>query len=303
MDIFYTYIDETGSLISNATSLPNPLISGSQTITVDVINPLNAVCAASTTIDFVVNPLPGFSIETPQIVCSSDPNFTIVLDPLEDNSTETYTYEWVNDTGISLSTDETLTVSTPGTYFIILTKTDGTGCSRTRDVFVNASELATITQDDITIIDISDNNTITINETNLGLGDYEYALDDEFSSYQDEPFFDRIKGGIHTLFVRDKNGCGTTSIDISVIDYPNFFTPNGDGFNDSWQILGINAQFQPQSDIYIFNRYGKLLKQLNPLSNGWDGTFNGNMMNSDDYWFKVSLQDGREFKGHFSLKR
>ena len=303
MNVFYTYVDETGTLINNATSLPNPLISNSQTITINVVNPINSICAASTTIDFIVNPLPEFTIETPQIVCSSDPNFTVLLDPLEDNPSEIYTYKWVNETGTSLSSAQTLTVSTPGTYFITLTKTDGTGCSRTRDIFVNASELATITQDDITVVDISDNNTITINEANLGLGDYEYALDDEFSSYQDEPFFDRVKGGIHTLFVRDKNGCGTTSIDISVIDYPNFFTPNGDGFNDLWQILGINAQFQPQSDIYIFDRYGKLLKQLNPLSNGWDGTFNGNVMNSDDYWFKVLLQDGREFKGHFSLKR
>ncbi|MDP5158826.1 MAG: T9SS type B sorting domain-containing protein [Flaviramulus sp.] len=303
MDIFYTYFDENGNLISNATSLPNTLISDTQTITVDVVNPSNLVCTASTTIDFIVNTLPEFSIETPQIVCSSDPNFTVVLDPLEDNPSEIYTYDWTNETGTSLSNNSTLTVSTPGTYFITLTKTDGTGCSRTRDVFVNASELATITQDDITIVDISDNNTITINEANLGLGDYEFALDDEFASYKDEPFFDRVKGGVHTLFVRDKNGCGTTSIDISVIDFPNFFTPNGDGFNDSWQILGINAQFQPQSDIYIFDRYGKLLKQINPLSSGWDGTFKGNLMQSDDYWFKVLLQDGREFKGHFTLKR
>ncbi len=303
MNIFYTYFDENGTLINNATSLPNPLISGTQSITVNVVNSINSVCNASTTIDLMVNPLPEFSIETPQIVCSSNPNFTIILDPLEDNPSETFTYEWVNDTGISLSNNPTLTVSTPGTYFITLTKTDGTGCSRTRDVFVNASELATITRDDITIVDISDNNSITINETNLGLGDYEYALDDEFSSYQDEPFFNRVKGGIHTLFVKDKNGCGTTSIAISVIDYPNFFTPNSDGFNDFWQILGINAAFQPQSDIYIYDRYGKLLKQLNPISNGWDGTFKGNMMHSDDYWFKVLLQDGREFNGHFTLKR
>lgn len=302
-DVFYTYQDENETLISSATSLPNPLISGSQTITVDVVNTLNSVCTASTDIDFIVNPLPEFSIETPQIVCSSDPTFTIVLDPLEDNSSETFTYDWVNETGTPLSNDPTLTVSTPGTYYITLTKTDGTICSRTREVFVNASELATITQDDITIVDISENNSITINEANLGLGDYEYALDDEFSSYQDEPFFDLVKGGIHTIFVRDKNGCGTTPINISVIDYPNFFTPNGDSFNNYWQILGINAQFQPQSDIYIFDRYGKLLKQLNPLSNGWDGTFNGSIMPTDDYWFKVLLQDGREFKGHFTLKR
>ncbi len=303
IDVFYTYFDETGSLISNSTTFPNPFVSGSQTITVDAINPLNPTCAATTSIDFIINPLPEFTIETPQIVCSSDPNFTVVLDPLEDNPSEVFTYEWINDAGTTLSNDETLTVSTPGTYSITLTKTDGTSCSKTREVFVNASELATISLDDITIVDVSDNNTITINETNLGLGDYEYALDDEFSSYQDEPFFERIKGGIHTLFVRDKNGCGTTSITISVIDYPNFFTPNGDGINENWQILGINTEFQPQSDIYIFDRHGKLMKQLNPLSEGWNGIFNGQLMPTDDYWFRVMLEDGREFKGHFTLKR
>lgn len=303
MDVFYTYQDENGNTVSNATSLPNPFISGIQTVTVDVVNPINTSCFASTNINFIVNPLPEFTIETPQIVCSSDPNFTVTLDPFELNNSEVFIYEWIDENGVSLSNDETLTVSTPGTYSITLTKTDGTNCSRTREVFVNASELATITQADITIVDISDNNTITINEANLGLGDYEYALDDEFSSYQDEPFFDRVRGGIHTIFVRDKKGCGTSSIEISVIDYPNYFTPNGDGTNDFWQILGINAQFQPQSDIYIFDRYGKLMKQLDPISNGWNGTFNGQLLPSDDYWFRVMLDDGREFKGHFSLKR
>jgi len=303
MEVYYTYRDEFGNLITSSPSLPNPLISGTQTFTVDVINPINPTCTATTNIELIVNPLPNFSIETPLIVCSSNPDFTVTLDPLEDNTLETYTYEWVYEDGTILSNNSTLTVSIPGTYSITLTKTDGTGCSRTRDVFVNASEIATITLNDISIVDVSDNNSITINEANLGLGDYEYALDDEFSFYQDEPFFDKVKAGIHTIYIRDKNGCGTSSIEVSVIGYPKYFTPNGDGDNDSWQILGINSQFQPNSTIYIFDRYGKLIKQLSPLSTGWDGTFNGKLLNTNDYWFKVLLQDGRLFMGHFTLKR
>ena len=84
------------------------------------------------------------------------------------------------------------------------------------------------------------------------------------------------------------------------IDFPKFFTPNGDGFNDTWQ---VNGQLQLIKDILIFNRYGKLLKQLNPASTGWDGTCNGKIQTSNDYWFTVSLEDGRIFKGHFSLIR
>ncbi len=303
MEVYYTYLDEFGNQITNSPSLPNPLVSGTQSIRVDVVNPINSTCTASTNIDFIVNPLPDFSIETPQIVCSSDPTFTIILDPLEDNPSENFVYEWVYEDGTTLSNNPTLTVSTPGTYSITLTKTDGTGCSRTRDVFVNASELATITLNDISIVDISDNNSITINETNLGLGDYEYALDEEFSFYQDEPFFDNIKAGFHTIYVRDKKGCGTSSIEISVIGYPKYFTPNGDGDNDYWQILGVNNQFQPHSTIQIFDRYGKLIKQIQTASVGWDGTFNGELLNTDDYWFKVFLEDGRQFMGHFTLKR
>ncbi len=92
-------------------------------------------------------------------------------------------------------------------------------------------------------------------------------------------------------------------MDISVIGHAKFFTPNGDGYNDFWQIKGINASFQPNSIIYIFDRYGKLLKQLSVKSEGWDGTFNGTKMPTDDYWFKLFLEDGRQYSGHFTLKR
>ena len=60
---------------------------------------------------------------------------------------------------------------------------------------------------------------------------------------------------------------------------------------------------QPGTVIRIFNRYGKLLKELNPLGQGWDGTFSGTNLPADDYWFQVNLEDGRVFKSHFTLKR
>ena len=91
-----------------------------------------------------------------------------------------------------------------------------------------------------------------------------------------------------------------------MIDYPRFFTPNGDGYNDTWQIIGIDTR--PLSKIYIFDRYGKLLKQLSPLSEGWDGTYNGRALPATDYWFTVQYEEpGTEiiktFRAHFSLKR
>ena len=88
-----------------------------------------------------------------------------------------------------------------------------------------------------------------------------------------------------------------------VFGFPQFFSPNNDGYHDSWKPIKIaDPEYQIKS-IYIFDRYGKLLKQLDPNGNGWDGTFNNKDMPGDDYWFNVILENGREFKGHFSLKR
>ncbi|MEO1033296.1 MAG: T9SS type B sorting domain-containing protein, partial [Bacteroidota bacterium] len=69
------------------------------------------------------------------------------------------------------------------------------------------------------------------------------------------------------------------------------------------QVKGISRQFQRNTSILIFDRHGKLLRELDPLGPGWDGTYNGAKMPSSDYWFKVELQDGRTFTSHFSLKR
>ena len=57
------------------------------------------------------------------------------------------------------------------------------------------------------------------------------------------------------------------------------------------------------SMVSIFDRYGKLLIQFPAFANGWDGTYNGQQMFADDYWYVIELGDGRTAKGHFSLLR
>ena len=103
--------------------------------------------------------------------------------------------------------------------------------------------------------------------------------------------------------MKDLNGCGVVEQEIAVLGVPKFFTPNGDGFNDNWKIRGANEKYNFNSIIYIFNRFGKLIKQIGTTGEGWDGTYNGNPLPSDDYWYSIEFEDGRTAKGHFSLKR
>jgi gliding motility-associated-like protein len=201
--------------------------------------------------------------------------------------------------------DSTILIGLGGEYEVTAKTTDGTNCTKSLKFTINESKIATILRKDIVVKDLTkdNNNTITILTETLGIGDYEYAIDDITGPYQDEPLFEKVRPGIHTIYIRDKNDCGIAKIEVSVIGFKKFFTPNGDGYHDKWKILGIRADFQAKTKVYIFDRYGKLIKELDPLTDGWDGNFNGRPMPASDYWFRINLEDGREFKSHFSLIR
>ncbi|REE79809.1 gliding motility-associated-like protein [Lutibacter oceani] len=184
---------------------------------------------------------------------------------------------------------------------------DNSTCIGFSNFVVITSNIPVIYPENIIITDDSNNNTITINNNELGIGDYEYTLNDFYGEYQDEPYFENVPAGIHTIYVRDKNGCGFSQLEVSVLGFPKFFTPNNDGINDTWRIPGANSNFYPSSNIYIFDRFGKFITSLNPNNIGWDGTLNGKYLPSTDYWYSVELKDQqgntRIKKGHFSLIR
>ena len=296
----------------SAPQLRNPFNTQTQTVTVTLTNKLNTTCPATTTIDFVVNPLPEFTVDDARIVCLNFPPIPIGVVSSEGD----YSYTWThtNNAGVNnvfppnnpdSDDNSSILVGEGGIYYVTATTTDGTDCSRTLSIEIDESEIATVTQDDITVQDLTsdNNNTITIDTANLGIGDYEFAIDDPNGPYQNDPFFENVRPGIHTIYIRDRNDCGIAQIDVSIIGYKKFFTPNSDGIHDTWRILGIREDFQPNSRVYIFDRYGKLIKELDPVTEGWDGTYLGRPMPQTDYWFRVFLEDGREFKGHFSLIR
>lgn len=98
--------------------------------------------------------------------------------------------------------------------------------------------------------------------------------------------------------------CYDTIIDISNIYFPHFFTPNNDLTNDTWNVRGISEGVRQTAIMYIFDRYGKLIYYFRPgQTQGWDGTYRGKQMPSNDYWYKMEMADGFSFKGSFSLVR
>lgn len=139
-------------------------------------------------------------------------------------------------------------------------------------------------------------------------GNYEYALDDEDGPYQDSNRFANISLENHTVFVRDKGGCGISDYlvqqDFTVNGFPNFFTPNGDGINDYWQFIPPTEMKENSIlVIHIFDRFGALLAQINPNTDGWNGNLNGNQLPESEYWFRARLLNEQEITGHFTLKR
>jgi len=186
-------------------------------------------------------------------------------------------------------------VDSAGTYNV--TVTNSNGCEGTKTFYVTASNIAEI--ESVTVNDFNGgNNSVTINITPASIGNYEYSIDG--IHFQDNPTFTNIKSGKYTAYV--KNSCGDAiPYDFFVMDYPKFFTPNGDGFNEIWTIPFLSSQ--PNATVNIFDRYGKLIYQFKGNKTGWDGKHEGKMLPATDYWFRIILQTGREIKGHFSLLR
>ncbi|MDA9253984.1 T9SS type B sorting domain-containing protein [Flavobacteriaceae bacterium] len=277
-----------------------------QTIFVRVLNDDTLCVNDDFTFEVIINPLPKFKVTSPQIVCLSGPPLTLFVE----NPAAVYDYVWTAPNGDE-SFGSQITIESGGLYTVTATTTNGTLCARTREIQVNESIVATITDADVTIVDDSENNSITIDPTNLGIGDYQYALineDGNQTSFQDIPLFENLAGGFYTIVVEDKNGCRpNATLEVSVIEYPKFFTPNNDGVNDTWAIKGANSTFYPNAKINIFNRFGKAVAQIEVDTPGWTGTYGGKTLPSDDYWFSIILVDRngrtRNRKGNFSLLR
>ena len=284
--------NETNSLISPFTNT----IAYAQSIFAKIVS--NNQCFAISIVNLVVLSTPSLLEDESTFYCLNSFPQTIRLDAgVENTNPNSYSYEWVfngNPTTVNTSFND---INETGTYTV--TVTDPNGCSASRNISVLPSNEATI--ESVSVIEATENNTITIKVS--GEGDYLFTLDHINGFYQESNTFTNVQPGFHTVYVRDINGCGITEQLISILGFPKFVTPNGDGFNDTWKVYGVNSIFNRDINVKIFNRFGKFLIEQNNLSPGWDGTLNGYPLPGDDYWFLITFDDGRTYRGHFALVR
>ena len=192
------------------------------------------------------------------------------------------TYNW--NTG---ETTSVIIVNESGIYTVEVTD----GCSTTIITFtvdqIDAPEIASIS---------SIGNEIVINTTNTG--DFEYSIDG--INYQPFNIFYNIEGGLYTIYVKAINCSAVITAEYLHFYVPQFFTPNNDTKHDTFDLKGIENY--NSSEVYIYDRFGKLLVSTKNTPFSWDGTFKNNPLPTSDYWYVIII-DGQRLVGHFTLKR
>lgn len=299
------YFDENN--VSLPSPLPNPFTTASQAISVRLENPVYDVCYEETTINFIVREKPKVSIIQQNIICVNDnPQLQLEVE----NPNVNYSYTWWDENNTIVGNSAKTIISKGGMYSV--TAISMYGCDSDKvSITIKESSVSTISLNDLVVQDDSDNNFIKVNTSNLGLGNYEFRLLDANKNilvdYQEESDFENLDGGNYIIEVNDKNSCGSVLFEVSLISFPKFFTPNGDGKNDIWQIKGLEKGFYKSGEIIVFNRFGKKITKFTINDIGWDGTYNGKILQSNDYWFKVVLIDIKDIikirTGNFSLLR
>jgi gliding motility-associated-like protein len=292
--------------ITNTTNFRNTT-RDSQTIYVRIDSNSNNDCVGlGPYLTLKVNPLPKTNLGS---------DFTLCLDPdtgagsqninATPTNTGTFSYNWTPaNPNVDSSGNQSpiFNLTQAGTYSVVVTDTN-TSCINTDTITVTTSS-EPVSVSAILISPLFSDSPTTIQAVAQGgFGVYEYSIDG--INWQSSGTFSGLSHGNYVIYSRDLDQCGITpSNNVHTVTYPHFFTPNGDGYNDTWRIDNLLDLYKAK--IYIFDRYGKLVKEMSPNGAGWDGTYNGNLLPATDYWFKIEYtlnNVGYEFKSHFSLKR
>lgn len=293
------YYESPANATAQLSSVTSTLLT---TVYVRVNNTLSLNCYDIKPITIIVNKIPDATLDPEYFICIDHDTATPLNSAILNTglSTPSYKFAWTLNTAPYLGNTGSITTYEPGNYTVKITNIS-TNCDITLTTKVTPYEPYI----EIAYSDAFENPTyITVNVLGAGSGNYEYRLDE--GPYQDSNVFYNVSPGEHKISVNDKDGhCNPAPVEAVIINYPKFFTPNGDGFHETWNILNLKTT-NPNAPILIFDRFGKLIKQITPASDGWNGKYNGQPLPATDYWFTVDYTEkgaSKVFKSHFALKR
>ncbi len=238
------------------------------------------------------------TINTLDSVEDCDANVTGIFEVIASGGTPDYQYSI--DGGITYQTNNTFEVTSNGDYTITVKDANGF----TIDTTVTMTLVSSYQPMTFEVVETALND-YTITATG-GLPQYEYAMNDE-NDFGSNNVFRIDEPGTYMFYVRDEKGCMVSKeIEIFALDIeiPNFFTPDGDGTNDTWYPRNIDDY--PNISVSIFDRYQRLIVQYNGNQSSWNGHYKNKLLPSGDYWYIVKLNkpdDDREYKGNFTLYR
>jgi gliding motility-associated-like protein len=301
-----SFSSTTGLSIDTNTGAVNPSLSEVGLYTVKYTTIAFGGCPAQDfTTQVEIYPIPSLFLDDGFICIDGDNNITqdyLIQAPLDNIN---YSFRWFfNGTEIIDNDSNYLIAEQIGTYSVEATKNSNQCVS----VLESCSIVSVPPFTDFTMQFIGDGilgpTLEVISQQNTG---FLFQLDN--GPIQNSNIFTELESGVYNVTVYDDKLCHQITKQAIVIDYPRFFTPNGDGYNDTWNINNISILTGIK--IKIFDRYGKFLAEIFPDQNGWDGSYNGQILPASDYWFLVDY-DGiidpertiiwKEFTGHFSLR-
>ena len=224
-----------------------------------------------------------------------------------------FTYQWVESTGLSDTSAREPYFNLIGKYTYTFTATvNGYGCTASEILSVNSIVGAPVTKVTASAT-IPYGNSVQLNASNEVF--YRWLPDDGSLSDRNisNPIATPSKTTLYTVFGYDQYGCldsayVTIYVDSTMVeDAPTGFTPNGDGLNDVYHLVGL--KYRTLVDFRIYNRWGQQVFYTTDFKNGWDGTFNGVAQDVGTYFYTIVVArpggDGEDkvYKGELTLIR
>ncbi|MFH2143584.1 MAG: gliding motility-associated C-terminal domain-containing protein, partial [Bacteroidota bacterium] len=290
----YTYNWSSGG----TSNVINGLSTGSYSVTITDDNGCSRVVS-----NIVILQPDSMLVDVTKTDCScyGYPNGSSSIDV--DGGTPPYTYSWSNG-----SVQHTISNVSSGLYYY--TVTDGNNCKFTSFITIQQPTDIIISDSIITMPSCAQADDGAICPQIFGgIPPYSYL----WSNNSVSQCIAELPSGTYEFTVTDFNSCIDTAEYVlsggteSCLIIPTFFSPNGDGINDKWEIRGI--QFFPEIEIEIFSRWGDVIFEYSGSGNGymsdqWDGTHNGKELPISSFVYILTLNDGNDpIQGIVTIKK